>query len=179
VHLSESETREQFLGRTLAACMAIVEQLSGKPAPPGALDRYTAERDRVLRERVQPVDGIREVLEQLTIPFCIASSGGYDKMGITLGATKLMPFFEGRLFSATEVAHGKPAPDIFLFAAERMGADPKRTVVVEDTVNGVRAGRAAGMTVLGYVDLTPAEKLVEAGATATFAHMRELPALLR
>jgi beta-phosphoglucomutase-like phosphatase (HAD superfamily) len=89
VHLSESETREQFLGRTLAACMAIVEQLSGKPAPPGALDRYTAERDRVLRERVQPVDGIREVLEQLTIPFCIASSGGYDKMGITLGATKV------------------------------------------------------------------------------------------
>jgi beta-phosphoglucomutase-like phosphatase (HAD superfamily) len=99
-------------------------------------------------------------------------------MGITLGATKLMPFFEGRLFSATEVARGKPAPDIFLFAAKRMGADPKRTVVVEDTVNGVLAGCAAGMTVLGYVDLTPAERLLEAGATTTFAHMRELPALL-
>jgi HAD superfamily hydrolase (TIGR01509 family) len=178
VHLSEAETREQFLGRTLAACMTIVEQLSGKPAPAGALERYTAERDRVLRERVQPVAGIREVLEALTIPYCIASSGGYDKMGITLGATKLLPFFEGRLFSATEVARGKPAPDIFLFAAERMGASPARTVVVEDTVNGVRAGHAAGMTVLGYVDLTPAEKLVDAGAATTFTHMRELPALL-
>jgi beta-phosphoglucomutase-like phosphatase (HAD superfamily) len=99
-------------------------------------------------------------------------------MRITLGATGLEPFFEGRLFSATEVAHGKPAPDIFLFAAERMGAKPTRTVVIEDTVNGVLAGRAAGMTVLGYVDLTPAAKLVNAGASATFTHMRELPALL-
>jgi len=178
VHLTEAETREQFLGRTLAACMTIVEQLSGKPVPPGALERYCADRDRVLRERVQAVDGIREVLETLTIPFCIASSGGYDKMRITLGATALMPLFEGRLFSATEVARGKPAPDIFLFAAERMGASPARTVVVEDTVNGVLAGCAAGMTVLGYVDLTPAAKLVEAGAAATFTHMRELPALV-
>jgi HAD superfamily hydrolase (TIGR01509 family) len=178
VHLSEEETREQFLGRTLAACMTIVETLSGRPAPPGALERYTAERDRVLRERVQPVEGVRAVLETLTIPFCIASSGGYDKMGITLGATGLKPFFEGRLFSATEVARGKPAPDIFLFAAERMRAEPKRTVVIEDTVNGVRAGFAAGMTVLGYVDLTPAAKLIEAGAATTFTHMRELPALL-
>jgi HAD superfamily hydrolase (TIGR01509 family) len=178
VNLTDEETREQFLGRTLAACMAIVEQLSGKPPPLDALERYTAERDRVLRERVQPVDGVREVLETLTTPYCIASSGGYDKMRITLGATGLMPLFEGRLFSATEVARGKPAPDIFLFAAQRMGVDPSRTVVIEDTVNGVLAGCAAGMTVLGYVDLTPAARLVEAGATLTFTHMRELPALL-
>jgi len=178
VRLSEAETREQFLGRTLAECMKIVERLSGRPAPPGALERYTAERDRVLREKVQAVAGIREVLESLTIPFCIASSGGYDKMGVTLGATNLMPFFAGRLFSATEVKHGKPAPDIFLFAAERMGAIPARTAVVEDSVNGVRAGCAAGMTVFGYVDLTPAEKLSEAGALRTFHDMRELPELL-
>jgi HAD superfamily hydrolase (TIGR01509 family) len=178
VRLSDAETREQFLGRTLAECMTIVERLSGKPAPAGSLEGYTAERDRVLREQVQAVDGIRDVLETLKTSYCIASSGGYDKMRITLGATKLMPFFEGRLFSATEVAHGKPAPDIFLFAAQRMGADPARTAVVEDTVNGVRAGCAAGMTVFGYVDLTPARRLVEAGASTTFTQMRELPALL-
>ena len=178
VHLTDAETREQFLGRTLVECMRIVERFRGTPAPPGALERYTADRDRVLREHVQPVKGIREVLETLAIPFCIASSGGYDKMRITLGATQLMPFFEGRLFSATEVAHGKPAPDIFLFAAERMGASPARTAVVEDTVNGVLAGRAAGMTVFGYVDLTPPERLIESGASRTFDDMRELPALL-
>ncbi|HEY3517892.1 MAG TPA: HAD family phosphatase [Gammaproteobacteria bacterium] len=178
VHLTDVETREQFLGRSLADCMAIVERLRGSPVPPGSLERYTADRDRVLRERVEPVVGIREVLETLPIPFCIASSGGYDKMRITLGATKLMPLFEGRLFSATEVPRAKPAPDIFLFAAERMGANPARTAVIEDTVNGVRAGRAAGMTVFGYVDLTPAERLVEAGATRTFTQMSELLALL-
>ena len=178
VHLSDAETREQFLGRSLADCMVIVERFRGTPAPPGSLERYMADRDRVLRERVEPVAGIREVIEALTIPYCIASSGGHDKMRITLGATKLMPLFEGRLFSATEVPRAKPAPDIFLFAAERMGASPARTAVVEDTVNGVRAGRAAGMTVFGYVDLTPAEKLIEAGATRTFAEMRELPGLL-
>jgi HAD superfamily hydrolase (TIGR01509 family) len=178
VHLTEAETREQFLGRTLAECMKIVERFRGSPVPPGSLERYTVDRDRVLREQVQAVKGIREVLEALPIPFCIASSGGYDKMRITLGATQLMPFFEGRLFSATEVGRGKPAPDIFLLAAERMDASPARTAVVEDTVNGVRAGSAAGMTVFGYVDLMPAEKLIEAGATRTFDDMRALPALL-
>jgi HAD superfamily hydrolase (TIGR01509 family) len=178
VDLTEVQAREQFLGRALADCMTIVERLSGKPAPAGALARYMAERDRVLREQVQAVAGIREVLEQLTIPYCIASSGGYDKMRITLGATKLMPFFEGRLFSATEVARGKPAPDVFLFAAERMAATPARTAVVEDSINGVLAARAAGMTVFGYVDLTAPEKLIEAGASRTFRDMRELPALL-
>ena len=178
VHLTDAETREQFLGRSLADCMKIVERFRGSPAPPGSLERYTADRDRVLREQVQPVAGIRELLATLTIPYCIASSGGHDKMRITLGATKLIPLFEGRLFSATEVPRAKPAPDIFLFAAERMGASPARTVVIEDSVNGVLAGCAAGMTVFGYVDLTPAEKLAEAGATRTFTQMSELPALL-
>jgi len=178
VHLTDGETREQFLGRSLADCMKIVERFRGSPAPPGSLERYTADRDRVLRERVEPVAGIRELLATLTIPYCIASSGGHDKMRITLGATKLMPLFEGRLFSATEVPRAKPAPDIFLFAAQRMGASPARTAVIEDSVNGVLAGCAAGMTVFGYVDLTPAEKLAEAGAAATFTQMRELPALL-
>ena len=178
VHLTEAEMFERFLGRRLEECMDIVAELRGAPVPAGALERYCAERDRVLREQVQPVEGIREVLEQLTIPFCIASSGGYDKMGITLGATELMPFFEGRLFSATEVPRGKPAPDIFLLAAERMGASPAGTAVIEDSVNGVLAGCAAGMTVFGFVDLTPATKLAAAGAQHVFTQMRELPALL-
>ena len=178
VDLTEEEMHERFLGRRLAECAAVVEELTGKAVPPGELERYCAERDRVLLEQVKPVDGIREVLEQLTIPYCIASSGDHAKMRITLGATKLMSFFEGRLFSATEVPHGKPAPDVFLYAAARMGADPKRTAVVEDSVNGVLAGCAAGMTVLGFAGLTSAEKLVRAGATRVFTQMDELPALL-
>ena len=169
---------ERFLGRRLAECLAVVEELTQRAVPPGALERYIAERDRVLREQVEPVDGIREVLAGLTIPYCIASSGGHDKMRITLGATKLLPLFEGRIFSANDVPRGKPAPDIFLHAAERMNAAPARTVVIEDSVNGVLAGRAAGMTVLGFAGLVGTEKLAKAGASSTFTAMRELPALL-
>jgi HAD superfamily hydrolase (TIGR01509 family) len=176
--LSETEMQERFLGRRLAECLAIVEDLTGRPVPLDALERYKAERDRLLREQVQPIEGIRDVLEWLTIPYCIASSGDHDKMRITLGATKLLPLFEGRLFSATEVPNGKPAPDVFLLAAERMGVAPARAVVIEDSVNGVLAGCAAGMTVLAFAGLMPAAKLVDSGAATTFAHMRELPALL-
>ena len=176
--LSEAEMHERFLGRRLAECLAVVEELTGRPVPASALESYIAERDRVLREQVVAIEGIREVLEGLRVRYCLASSGGHDKMSITLGATNLLPFFEGRIFSANDVARGKPAPDIFLFAAQRMGAAPSRTVVIEDSVNGVLAGRAAGMTVLGFAGLTPVAKLLEAGAAATFDHMRELPALL-
>jgi HAD superfamily hydrolase (TIGR01509 family) len=118
------------------------------------------------------------VLEALTVPYCIASSGDHAKMRTTLGTTGLLPLFEGRLFSGTEVARGKPAPDVFLLAAERMGAEPARTAVIEDSVNGVLAGCAAGMTVFGYAGLVQAADLAAARAFRTFTHMRALPALL-
>jgi HAD superfamily hydrolase (TIGR01509 family) len=177
--LTEEEMFERFLGRSLADCLAIVEKLTGRAAPADALDRYREERDRVLRERVQPIAGVRDVLENLAIPFCIASSGDHAKMRATLGATGLAPLFEGRVYSATEVAHAKPAPDIFLHAARRMGSDPARTAVIEDSVNGVLAGCAAGMTVYGFAGLIPPARLAAAGAHATFTRMEELPALLR
>jgi len=177
-HLSDAEMFERFLGLRLAECLGVVEEITGQPVPPGALDRYRADRDRVLREQVQPVEGVREVLESLTIPYCIASSGDLDKMRVTLGATKLLPLFDGRFYSATEVPRGKPAPDVFLLAAQRMGVAPARCVVIEDSVNGVLAGRAAGMTVFGFAGLTAPAKLIDAGAALVLSHMRELPALL-
>jgi beta-phosphoglucomutase-like phosphatase (HAD superfamily) len=99
-------------------------------------------------------------------------------MRTTLGVTGLWPRFAGRLFSVTEVPRGKPFPDVFLLAATRFGVPPSACVVVEDTPTGVRAGVAAGMTVVGYAALTPAHRLLTAGAHVTFTHMHELPALL-
>ena len=176
--LDAAQTEGLFLGRRLADCLAIVERMTGKSAPPGSVDGYLAERDRALRERVQPVEGVRAVIEALTVPYCIASSGDHAKMRASLGATGLLPLFEGRVYSGTEVAHGKPAPDVFLLAAERMGVAPSRAAVIEDSVNGVLAGCAAGMTVFGFAGLVPARDLAAAGAASTFTHMRELPALL-
>jgi len=176
--LDSPRMNELFLGRRLVDCLAIVEGITGRPAAPDALERYKAERDRVLREQVQPVEGVRAVIEGLAVPYCIASSGDHAKMRTTLGATGLLPLFEGRLTSGTEVVNGKPAPDVFLLAAERMGAAPARTAVIEDSVNGVLAGHAAGMTVFGFAGLVPAKDLAAAGAASTFTHMRDLPALL-
>jgi HAD superfamily hydrolase (TIGR01509 family) len=178
VDLPLAKRHELFLGRRLAECVAIVEGLTGRPVPAEALDRYRAERDRAMRERVRPIAGIRAVLEGLAVPYCIASSGEHSKMQATLGSTGLMPLFAGRIFSATEVARGKPAPDIFLYAAEKMGASPGRTAVIEDSVNGVLAARAAGMTVFAFAGLVDAERLAAAGAHVVFTRMPDLPPLL-
>ena len=110
-------------------------------------------------------------------PTCVASSGEHERMRRTLGRTGLHADFEGRIYSATEVERGKPHPDLFLHAADRMGADPARCVVVEDSPFGVRGAVAAGMTALGYAAMTPAVVL-EAEGAETFSAMPDLPNLL-
>jgi HAD superfamily hydrolase (TIGR01509 family) len=119
-----------------------------------------------------------EALDRIAMPTCVASSGSHDKMRFTLGLAGLFDRFEGRIFSVDEVANGKPAPDIFLYAAERLDVPPDRCAVVEDSVSGVRAGLAAGMTVFAFAGgVTGAEDLAIDGAVV-FDNMRDLPAAL-
>jgi beta-phosphoglucomutase-like phosphatase (HAD superfamily) len=108
----------------------------------------------------------------------VASSGGHEKLRLTLGLTGLAPFFTGQVFSASEVARGKPAPDLFLHACSRLRGVPERTVVIEDSLPGVLGARAAGMTVFAYVETGPTEAHRAAGATV-FRTMQELPGLLQ
>ena len=178
LEMSLSDMYQQFLGRSLRDCLAYVEERLGRPVPQQNINRYLDRRDAALRAEVQPVCGIRSILERLDAPYCLASSGDHAKMRASLGATGLLQFFEGRIFSATEVPNAKPAPDVFLYAARTMGVKPSRTAVVEDTVNGVLAGRAAAMTVYGYSALTSADRLTGAGAAATFTQMSQLPGIL-
>jgi HAD superfamily hydrolase (TIGR01509 family) len=127
---------------------------------------------------LSPVEGLPEALDAITLPTCVASSGSHEKMRHTLGRTGLYDHFAGRIYSATEVARGKPAPDLFLHAAQKMGVDPAACVVVEDSRPGVQAARAAGMRAFGYAGgLTPAEGL-EGADTVVFHHMRKLPTLI-
>jgi beta-phosphoglucomutase-like phosphatase (HAD superfamily) len=112
------------------------------------------------------------------LPYCVASSGDHEKMNTTLGITRLLPRFAGRIFSVTQVARGKPAPDVYLFAARQLGADASACVVVEDTPPGVQAGAAAGMTVFGFCAHTPEQKLTAAGAQRTFDDLRQLFSML-
>ena len=127
----------------------------------------------------QAVEGIHAALAAITVPVCVASNGQLRKMRHTLGLTKLLGHFEGRLFSAYEVGVWKPDPGLFLHAARTLGADPSRCVVVEDSLAGIRAAHAAGMRVLGYT-AGHADAISELGAEcAELLHsMAELPARL-
>ncbi|HWK90262.1 MAG TPA: HAD family hydrolase, partial [Longimicrobium sp.] len=167
-----------FVGRSMGACVAIVEERIGRPVPAGFTDDFHARTFAAFRAELRAVAGVEQALDAIALPTCVASSGEPAKIRFTLGLTGLLPRFDGRIFSAAEVQRGKPAPDLFLHAASRMGAVPERCAVVEDSLLGVQAGAAAGMTVFGYAERTDAAALAAAGATHVFTSMHELPGLL-
>jgi HAD superfamily hydrolase (TIGR01509 family) len=169
---------EHFVGRSMAQCLDKIAALLGKSPPAYFVATYRARTQRALEAHLRPVPGITEALAQITIPWCVASSGEHKKMRLTLGLTGLLPHFEGKLFSVTEVARPKPAPDVFLYAASRCQVAPGDCAVVEDTPTGVEAAVAAGMTALGYAGLTPRHRLQAAGAHHVFDRMIDLPRLL-
>lgn len=176
--LDQRQMDALFLGRTMDHCLALAAERLGRPLPPD----FEAEHDRLLYAALAadlaPVPGVVGVLDGLALPFCVATNGSPDKLRFSLRQVGLLPRFEGRMFSAAEVARGKPAPDLFLHAAHRMGIPPADCVVVEDSPAGVAAGVAAGMTVFGFAAATPAGRLREAGAHRVFAGMDRLPGLL-
>jgi HAD superfamily hydrolase (TIGR01509 family) len=146
---------------------------------PAGFDREYRERAaRALTQQLRAVPGIVDVLRELTLPICVASNGDHATVRAALSSTGLLERFEGRIFSAADVARSKPAPDVFLLAAAVMGAQPHRCVVVEDTPVGVAAAVAAGMTVLGYAGRTSPERLLGAGATGVFGDMTKLARVL-
>lgn len=174
---TEEEVVELFLGRSQKDVEAIIESRVGT-LPDDFDERFQAQYREALRKELQPVDGVVEALDAITTPTCVASSGSHDKMRFTLGLTGLYERFEGRIFSATEVEHGKPAPDLFLHAARAMDVAPANCVVVEDSQYGVQAARAAGMHTFAYAGgLTPAAWL-EGPDTTLFHDMSTLPSLL-
>lgn len=175
--MSPQESIQLFQGRSMASVFEMIESRFGKPVPDGFLEEYYLRMDAEFRESLNPTPGIFEALDGISIPTCVASSGPHRKMRTTLGVTGLFSRFEGRIFSATEVARGKPHPDLFLHAAKSMGASPKWCVVVEDAVPGVMAAIAAGMAVFGYARTSPSGPLAEAGAQV-FDNMADLPGLI-
>jgi HAD superfamily hydrolase (TIGR01509 family) len=176
--LTEQEVVERFVGRSDAFFVAEIEAHLGRRLPPGWEEPFQHLYRDAFAAELTPVGGIVEALDQITLPTCIASSGSHEKMRYTLGLTGLYDRFAGRIFSVTEVSRGKPAPDLFLHAAARMGVDPSTCVVVEDSRYGVEAARAAGMFALGFAGgLTPAEHL-QGPRTLVFREMRALPSLL-
>lgn len=148
--LDVEQALELFLGRSTAA-IGEYYRGRGQILPDDFLSRLKSRVLETFAGALRPIAGVGAVLSDLKTPGCVASSSDLDRVALSLKLTGLAPHFGDRLYTAQMVRHGKPAPDLFLHAAEKMGAAPARTLVIEDSVSGVQAGKAAGMTVWGFV----------------------------
>jgi HAD superfamily hydrolase (TIGR01509 family) len=182
VPMTLTEVERDFRGLSMASVVRWVEASHGIKLDGGFLSDYQERLFVALRHGIVAMPGARETITRLAVPCCVASSGEPEKMRLTLGLCGLLPALRGRLFSAVEVERGKPAPDLFLHAAARLGMAPDRCVVIEDSVAGISAALAAGMQVYGYApEAGPngghKERLRAAGAKP-LVDLRELAELL-
>ncbi|UQA94575.1 HAD family hydrolase [Streptomyces halobius] len=182
-----------YMGSAMHRIHEIVMERSGQRLPDDFDDGFHARVFEAFHRQLEPVPGVVGVLEKLAgdaVPYCVASSGTHERIRVALSKTGLLEKFglekfgaegvhgggDNRIFSSQDVGRGKPAPDLFLHAAEQMGVSPERCAVVEDSPLGVQGALDAGMDVYGFTAMTPAAKL--AGAVAHFSDMTELPQLL-
>ncbi|WP_055700530.1 HAD family hydrolase [Streptomyces silaceus] len=177
---SYEDSLRDYMGAAVHRVHDLVLERSGQQLPEDFDEVFHARVFAAFERELEPVDGAVEVLEKLAgdgVAYCLASSGSHERIRVGHRKAGLDAWFDDeRIFSAQDVGRGKPAPDLFLYAAERMGVAPEKCVVVEDSPLGVQAAVAAGMDVLGFTAMTPAERLT--GATQLFGDLRELPDLL-
>ncbi|MBB6419205.1 HAD family phosphatase [Streptomyces sp. AK010] len=177
---SYEESIRDYMGSAMHRIHELVLERTGQQLPQDFDDVFHTRVFAAFEQELVAVAGASEVLEKLAadgVPYCVASSGSHERIRVGHRTTGLDRWFdEERVFSSQDVGQGKPAPDLFLHAAERMGVAPQRCVVVEDSPLGVQAAVAAGMDVYGFTAMTPPEKL--AGATRLFSGMGELLDLL-
>lgn len=177
--LTEADIVERFLGRSDKDMLAQIEAQIGPQ--PHFLDQYRDRFYEAVEQRLEAVPGIGSALDAIEaagVQTCVASSGTHDRMGRTLGRTGLHDRFEGRIHSSTQVEHGKPAPDLFLFAAASMGVDPSRCVVIEDSLAGIAGATAAGMRSVAYSSGLVSADALGAAATVVIDDMADLPGVL-
>jgi HAD superfamily hydrolase (TIGR01509 family) len=179
--ITPEQARRNYEGVLLAELVADAEKRLARSLPDGWLARFEHERAEVFRRELAPVAGAAEAVERVLaggVGVCVASQGKLEKTRLSLDLTGLRRLFpDDALFSAYSVERGKPYPDLFLHAAERMGAEPAGCVVVEDTALGVRAAVSAGMRALGYCADGEPSGLRRAGAEVLHT-LGELPRLL-
>jgi HAD superfamily hydrolase (TIGR01509 family) len=156
--LDEAEAYRRFLGRSLATMVSVLDETFGVEADQAFLDRMRADLYARFEQELQPIAGIAEVLQALDWRFCVASSSQPERIRLSLGLTGLVDFFEPHIFSATMVKNGKPAPDLFLYAAEQMGVTPENCVVIEDSPAGILAAQRAGMAVFAFTGGSHADR---------------------
>jgi HAD superfamily hydrolase (TIGR01509 family) len=178
IELDPDQALDLFLGRSVSAVFDHY-QASGHAIPAQFSTELKTRVRAAFQTALCPIEGVNSVLEGLKIPHCVASSSDLDRVSFSLSLTGLTPHFDSRLYTAQMVERGKPAPDLFLYAAEKMQAVPRRTLVIEDSVSGVTAAKAAGMTVWGFVGGSHYQSrdgsalLYNAGADRVFGRMAD------
>lgn len=175
------ECRRLFMGKSVKDVLAGVETMLGRPLPENWGAEANAELLARLASELHPVADVGVALARLPYPRCVASSSHPDRIHLSLEAAGLAPFFGDRVFSATEVANGKPAPDLFLYAAGQCGASPSHSIVIEDSPAGILAAKRAGMAAIGFAGASHADEelandLAAAGARIVITRMTDLPA---
>ena len=164
--MTVDEVVETYVGRSMAAVVSISEELLGSKLPEDFLDQLQVKTFALFEKELKAVEGVEDVLIELKkkdIDICVASSGSFEKMDLTLGITELKKYFNGNIFNSSQVKRGKPYPDLFLFAADQMQVEPAKCLLIEDSVPGVQGGVAAGMEVMAYSTRGNSEKLKKAG----------------
>jgi HAD superfamily hydrolase (TIGR01509 family) len=179
--ISADEISETYAGLTFKDIMLRLEEKSHIPFQASLIDRAEELVDRKLRSDVRIIDGAREAVAAVTAPRAVCSNSRTERVEFMLEKVRLLPFFAGRIFSGLDVPSKKtkPAPDVFLYAAEKLGANPKNTFVIEDSVHGIAGARAAGMRVIGFTGAGHsypghADALTEAGAETVIRRWAEL-----
>jgi HAD superfamily hydrolase (TIGR01509 family) len=181
--ITPDQVLQRFLGVADHEARLTVEAALGRKLPDDFESEMKEAALRLYENHLRLIPHVAETVAALTLPKCVASSGTPEKIRHGLTCAGLYDHLVPHLFSAVQVKRGKPAPDLFLFAAEQMKASPDRCIVIEDSVAGVTGARAAGMTVLGFhggshCGEQHAAMLKSAGAHETFDDMRQLPALI-
>lgn len=181
--ITEQQVLERFLGVSDREARLAIEAETGRPLPDDFEAQVKAATLRFYAGDLRAIANVGEAIAAIDLAKCVASSGTPEKIRHGLTCAGLYDVLAPHIFSATQVKRGKPAPDLFLFAAEQMRASPARCVVIEDSVPGITGALAAGMSVLGFhggSHCRPghADKLRAAGAVVIFDDMRQLPGLV-
>ena len=172
--ISIEEIIDRFVGRSHAYFLEVVEEHLGRKLPEDWEDSYQHLYRQALTRDLRLIDGIADALESIDLPMCVASNGSHSKMEFTLKRADLWSRFEGRIFSASDVSQGKPAPDLFLYAAATLGFAAADCIVVEDSWAGVTAAIAAEMKVIAYTGgITSLHQIPTEGVTI-INHMSQL-----
>lgn len=178
IAMTGKEASNTFGGKTLDEVLYKMKELSGKSLPDDWLPRLIQKVNISWEEKLRPVDGVLEILKNIRIPVCVASNGEPTHVRNSLRLTKLYDFFDENIFTASEVKAPKPEPDLFLYAAEKMGFEPNECVVIEDSVTGVKAAVNANIEVYGIINSLFSENELRNAGAIPFKNMHELPALL-